>query len=47
MAKVKKIDSEEIPRPTEDIRVEKPVFKATLSAMIKKKPTEPQKKSKK
>jgi hypothetical protein len=38
MAKIKKIDSEEIPRPTEDVKVEKPKFKDTLSAMIKKKP---------
>ena len=43
MAKKK---SENPPRPTEDIRVEKPVFKATLSAMIKKPPV-PQNKSKK
>ena len=47
MAKIKKIDSEEIPRPTEEIKVDKPKFKATLSAMIKKKPPEPQNKSKK
>lgn len=38
MAKIKKEDSEEMERPTEDVRVEKPVFKSTLSAMIKKKP---------
>ena len=47
MAKIKKIDREEIPRPTEEIKVDKPKFKDTLSAMIKKKPPEPQKKSKK
>lgn len=46
MAKIKKEDSEEIPRPTEDIRVEKPIFKAVLTAMVKKKPPEPQNKSK-
>ena len=47
MAKTKKEDSEEIPRPTEDVRVDKPRFNATLSAMIKKKPPESQNKSKK
>lgn len=47
MAKIKKEDNEEMERPTEDVRVEKPVFKSTLSAMIKKKPPEPQNKSKK
>ncbi|NHM08337.1 hypothetical protein G4D82_14000 [Flavobacterium sp. CYK-4] len=37
MAKNKKIADEEIPRPTEDIKVDKPRFNDTLSAMIKKK----------
>ena len=36
MAKKKKEDSEEIPRPTEDIRTEKPVFKKALSDILKK-----------
>lgn len=43
MAKTKK---GELPKPTEDIRVEKPVFKDTLAKMIKKKPPEPPKESK-
>lgn len=47
MAKIKKEDSEEMPRPIKDVRVDKPKFKDTLSAMIKKKPPEPQNKSKK
>lgn len=47
MAKIKKIDNEEIPKPTEEVKVDKPKFKDTLSAMIKKKPTEPPNKSKK
>ena len=47
MAKIKKEDSEEIPKPEQDIRVEKPKFKDTLSKMLNKKPPEPQKKSKK
>lgn len=37
----------ELPKPTEDIKVEKPVFKDTLSKMIKKKIDPPSKESKK
>lgn len=47
MAKIRKENSEEIPRPKKDIVVEKPMFKTTLEAMVKKKPPVPEKKSKK
>jgi len=38
MAKNNKKDKDEIPKPTEDIKVDKPRFNDALSAMIKKKP---------
>lgn len=44
MAKSKE---ENIPKPKEDIKVEKPVFKDTLAKMIKKKPPETPKEPKK
>lgn len=37
MAKIKKEDSEEIPKPEQDIRVEKPKFKNTLVSILNKK----------
>ncbi|MBS7787657.1 hypothetical protein KIH23_10140 [Flavobacterium sp. CYK-55] len=48
MAKNKNKGNEEIPKPTEDIKVDKPRFNDTLSAMIKKKvdPNEVSKKKK-
>lgn len=46
MAKSKKQQNDEIPKPTEEIRVDKPKFKDTLASMIKKKPPESQNKSK-
>ena len=37
MAKSKKKQNEELEKPTEDIRVDKPKFKSTLANMINKK----------
>lgn len=47
MAKSKKQQNDELEKPKEDIRVDKPKFKDTLANMINKKPNNPSSKSKK